>query len=60
MTSEPRFSSGSGGELLIAASVSWWKAKHKTENGQEGEVGLIPATYVEEVGLSIAIAGITI
>ncbi len=29
---------------------SWWKAKLKEEDGsQDGPVGLIPCTYVEEV-----------
>ena len=31
------------------ADGSWWKAKLKDENGQEGPIGLIPAAYVEEV-----------
>jgi len=30
---------------------SWWKAKIKDESDEDAPVGLIPATYVEEVGL---------
>lgn len=32
---------------------SWWKAKLKdTDGGEEGGVGLIPVSYVEEVSLA--------
>ena len=42
-----------GDSIAYCFPRSWWKAKHKAEDGQEGAVGLIPATYVEEVsGLS--------
>ena len=30
---------------------SWWKAKIKDESDEDAPVGLIPATYVEEVCL---------
>lgn len=36
-------------DLSGRADGSWWKAKLKDENGQEGAIGLIPAAYVEEV-----------
>lgn len=33
---------------------SWWKAKLKDDNGgADGQVGLVPATYVEEVSPSV-------
>lgn len=33
----------------VKLTGSWWKAKLKDEDGQEGPIGLIPSTYVEEV-----------
>lgn len=33
---------------------SWWKAKLKDDaGGADGQVGLVPATYVEEVSPSV-------
>lgn len=33
---------------------SWWKAKLKDDaGGADGQVGLVPATYVEEVRLFV-------
>ena len=34
---------------MYVLALSWWKAKLKHEAGEEGAIGLIPATYVEEV-----------
>ena len=34
---------------FVKLTASWWKAKLKDEDGQEGPIGLIPSTYVEEV-----------
>lgn len=34
---------------LLTFTSRWWKGKVKDDGGEEGAVGLIPASYVEEV-----------
>lgn len=36
---------------------SWWKAKFRDQGDVEGAVGLIPASYVEEVSLPFVSLG---
>jgi hypothetical protein len=36
-------------DIQLMRDHSWWKAKLKDEPGSDGPVGLIPASYVEEV-----------
>lgn len=35
-------------------SCSWWKAKLKSDGEEEGSVGLVPASYVEEVSQAVS------
>jgi hypothetical protein len=38
--------------LSYSAYNRWWKAKLRPEDDVEEKIGLIPASYVEEVGIS--------
>ncbi|ORX39089.1 hypothetical protein BD324DRAFT_587922 [Kockovaella imperatae] len=35
--------------IIEKEDEDWWKAKLKDEHGSEGSIGLIPASYVEEI-----------